>query len=119
MSSDNAAHLCVGLNNGTCKIMSCKSLRLSLVHTLLLGAAAGGEREGEVARGVSCVKYSPQDSMLAVATTDNSIFVYFKSLAGYEKKRVISVSLGGLLLNMDWSLDGCYLQGATNSQVSH
>ena len=68
---------------------------------------------------VTCVKYSPQDNMLAVALTDNTIAVYFKSLSGYEMKRLISVSLGGFVCKMDWSVDGHYLQGATNSQVSH
>ena len=63
---------------------------------------------------MSCVKYSTDDSTLAVATTDNAITVFFKSLAAYEKTRVISVSLSGVLTHMDWSLDCRYLRGATN-----
>jgi len=120
MSSDAEAHLCVGLTNGCCKIMSCKS-SLCLLETIVPGGGGGGNEGGQGASQsvrVTCVKYSPQDNMLAVALTDNTIGVYFKSLSGYEAKRLISVSLGGFVSKMDWSLDGHYLQGATNSQVS-
>ena len=76
-----------------------------------------GEQGPNLNVGVMCVKYSPQDNMLAVASSDNTIALYFKSLSGYEMKRLISVSLGGFVCNLDWSLDGHYLQGATTAQV--
>ena len=120
MSADTEAHLCVGLTNGNCKIMSCKSGRLCLLETIAPGGRGGmmqGEQGASRNVGVMCVKYSPQDNMLAVASSDNTIALYFKSLSGYEMKRLISVSLGGFVCNLDWSLDGHYLQGATTAQV--
>lgn len=76
------------------------------------GQGTGGFKRGDVR--VTCVNYSMDDSMLAVATTDNAITVFFKSLAAYEKQRVISVATSGSLSHMDWSLDCRFLRGATN-----
>jgi len=87
MSSDAAAHLCVGLTNGSCRVYSCSS-GMSLFATIVGedaggGGGGGGGRRAEVR--VTCVRYSTDDSMLAVAASDSTITIYFKGATAYER----------------------------------
>ena len=116
ISSDSAAHVCIGLATGSCKVFSCKS-RLSLFATippLSSGAARGGSGGRDA---VTCVRYSRESNVLATATKNNTMVLYLKSVSAYEKMRVVSVALGGFVSKMDWSVDGKYVRGEANDDL--
>ena len=102
-SSDPAAHLCVGLSNGNCRVLSCKG------HPYVIARIAPTCAKAKVS--VSCCRYAPTDTLLAVASKDNTITIYDRTAGGeYTQLRIISVSLGGFLSSIDWSHDAMYLQ---------
>jgi WD40 repeat protein len=55
------------------------------------------------------MKYSPDESMLAVGSHDNNIYVFKVSGNTYELHGVLQ-GHNSFITNLDWSRDGAHLQ---------